>query len=48
MPLLYRPYLEHIDTLSYKSAGGVDRGFLGLIYLHNAIASSVTLGKIPG
>jgi len=47
MPLLDRPYLEHIGTLSHKSAGGIDRGFLGLKYLHNAIAASVTMRKIP-
>ena len=42
-----RPYLEHIGTLSHKSAGGIDRGFFRLKYLHNAIATSVTMGKIP-
>ena len=47
LPLLDRPYLEHIDTLPHKSAGGIDRGFLGLKYLRNAIATSVTMGKIP-
>ena len=47
LPLLDRPNLEHIDTLSYKSAGAIDRGFLGLEYLRNAIATNVTMGKIP-
>jgi hypothetical protein len=48
MPLLDRPYLEHMGTLSHKSAGGIDLGFFPLKYLHNAIVTSVTIGKIPG
>src|SRR2546430_14048847 len=48
MPLLDRPYLEHIGTLSHKSAGGIDRGFLVLKYLHNAIATSVAMERYHG
>ena len=47
MPFLDRPYLEHIRARSHKNAGGIDRGFFRLKYLHNAFATSVTMGKIP-